>query len=558
MTDDMIYNIGLTVALTLFGLGFFHKILGWFRHGPGGHSFGRRLAHGLRGLGRLVFSRRLPVFGWVLVRDGLFQIRLLRRDFPGWLMHVLLFWGFFGLLLMHALDNLLTAKLFSGYQSTVNPFLALRNLFGVMVLVGVGLAVWRRVRRPALRRMTGQTDVIALVLLGTILFSGFMLEATKINSPGRFQAMVNEYLDPGAVEEIVKLKAYWATHYGVRFAGLEGPFPPPTLARGQKIHQASCAECHSRPTWAFASWGLSRVLAPLTPGLERVRAITILWYLHFLACFIGLAYLPFSKFWHLLATPLSQALNQTLDRETMPPARAMTLQALELDACTRCAACAEACSVVQSWKCLGNETILPAHKLAAYQKVFRGKRLTEPDLLVLQEGQSICTNCHRCTDVCPAGIDLHEMWRTLEVDLHQRGYPGSFTWARVLAEKGKAGDRLAAVEPRWSEFQTGLDLAAQTGDFWACFECVTCTNGCPVVANYEDPGEVLGLLPHQVMRALRLGLKEEVLGARMVWDCLACYQCQEECPQGIQVADILYELRAMGFQSLRDYAGNKS
>jgi heterodisulfide reductase subunit C len=268
--------------------------------------------------------------------------------------------------------------------------------------------------------------------------------------------------------------------------------------------------------------------------------------------------LPFSKFWHLVATPLTQAVGPTLDREAMTPELAVTMQALELDACTRCAACAEACSVVQSWRCLGNDTILPARKLAAYRKVFQGKRLDEADLLTLQEGQSICTNCHRCTDVCPAGIDLHQVWRTLEADLHQRGYPGSFTWARLLAAKGLTGDRQGAVEPRWTDFQTGLDLAAQTGNFWACFECVTCTNGCPVVANYENPADMLDLLPHQLMRALRLGLKEEVMGARMLWNCLACYKCQEECPQGIQVADIFYELRAMGFQSLRNYTGKKS
>ncbi len=29
----------------------------------------------------------------------------------------------------------------------------------------------------------------------------------------------------------------------------------------------------------------------------------------------------------------------------------------------------------------------------------------------------------------------------------------------------------------------------------------------------------------------------------MLWDCVTCYQCQEHCPQGVKVTDVLYELK---------------
>jgi heterodisulfide reductase subunit C len=29
----------------------------------------------------------------------------------------------------------------------------------------------------------------------------------------------------------------------------------------------------------------------------------------------------------------------------------------------------------------------------------------------------------------------------------------------------------------------------------------------------------------------------------MLWDCLTCFQCQEQCPQGVGVTDVLYELK---------------
>jgi len=37
-------------------------------------------------------------------------------------------------------------------------------------------------------------------------------------------------------------------------------------------------------------------------------------------------------------------------------------------------------------------------------------------------------------------------------------------------------------------------------------------------------------------------------GARMIWDCLTCYQCQENCPQQVEVCDLLYDLKNMAAQ----------
>jgi heterodisulfide reductase subunit C len=86
-------------------------------------------------------------------------------------------------------------------------------------------------------------------------------------------------------------------------------------------------------------------------------------------------------------------------------------------------------------------------------------------------------------------------------------------------------------------------LSSQASTFKDCFGCQTCTNVCPVVANYENPKEKLGLLPHQIMYSLGLGIKELALGSNMLWDCVTCYQCQESCPQGVKVTEVLFELK---------------
>jgi heterodisulfide reductase subunit C len=45
------------------------------------------------------------------------------------------------------------------------------------------------------------------------------------------------------------------------------------------------------------------------------------------------------------------------------------------------------------------------------------------------------------------------------------------------------------------------------------------------------------------MGSLGLGLTDMASGAKMIWDCLTCYQCQENCPQQVAVCDLLYELK---------------
>ena len=78
---------------------------------------------------------------------------------------------------------------------------------------------------------------------------------------------------------------------------------------------------------------------------------------------------------------------------------------------------------------------------------------------------------------------------------------------------------------------------------------MTCSNACPVVVNFQYPKESLGLMPHQIMYSLKFGIQDNVLGAGMVWDCLGCYNCQENCPQGVRVTDILFELKNISFST---------
>jgi len=91
------------------------------------------------------------------------------------------------------------------------------------------------------------------------------------------------------------------------------------------------------------------------------------------------------------------------------------------------------------------------------------------------------------------------------------------------------------------------------GTFSYCFTCTTCSSACPVVRAGNDVSRRLGLLPHQIIRAINLGLTEMVFRTEMLWSCLVCYLCHDACPQGVRVADILTELKLMAISQVRDY-----
>jgi heterodisulfide reductase subunit C len=203
-----------------------------------------------------------------------------------------------------------------------------------------------------------------------------------------------------------------------------------------------------------------------------------------------------------------------------------------------------------------NRNILPSEKLLSIKVMAKGKKPSPATMHAIQEGSFICTGCYRCTLVCPVGIDLQDLWAASKEDLLSRGYPEPHVWARNKNRgewDGDIMDRAKTLIPGHVSAQDLTALSGQADTFSACFECQTCTNVCPVVANYEDPGSALDLMPHQIMHALGLGFREESLSSRMVWDCLTCYLCQEHCPQGVRVTDILYELKNLAY----DRAGRK-
>jgi len=500
-------------------------------------STGRRLAAAGRALLDALFSPRLfnliRVFLWEVVLQG----HLFRQDRLRWIMHVALCYGFLLLVLMHALDDWTAPVLFADYAPTRNPFRWLRNLLAALVLAGVIGTVIRHRTRNTIGHIRSHADRLVLLLLAIIIVSGLLLESSQILSPSIFAEMVEAYIGNDDPEEVAALGQYWVAEMGAAL-------PPPRSGAivydpvaGQMAHEGYCASCHSRPQAAFLSYPVSRLLKPAAGLMDTLRIDIWLWTIHYLASCLALACLPFSKFFHLLATPVNLLARTAGPVAARPPALRPTRRALGLDACTHCGACNAHCAVAPIYQVIPNTRILPSEKLQGVKRQASTGAAVEVAALV--EGSFICTLCGRCTQWCPSGIDLQDLWQASRRDLIRKGV--SPFYERTASLSGSTALAPRSTLPGAPPASLGLTNRPET--FWACVQCTTCTSVCPVVAASDDPQRDLDLTPQQIMNLMRLQLIEQALGCRMLWDCVTCYQCQEHCPQNVKVADVLYELR---------------
>jgi len=576
----MFYSISLYSALAIFAIGLIYKIATWFSLKTTADSKAipraKRLSAALKGITLTLLSPKIGTLITVLFLDIILQRKVFKEDLLRWVIHLLIYVAFTLLLLMHALDKLITSALFATYSPTINPFLFLRDLLGLLVVIGICLAIYRRYILRTPRLTTTPMDLSAIILVATIMLSGILLEAVKIGSYSLYKQMVTEYAGIEEGEEDFKaLTAFWVQHFGTVSPDLRAPFNTELLTAGGELHEMSCAGCHSQPQWAFVSYPVARALKGVALSLDQAGTHRLLWYIHFLASLMGLAYLPFSKFLHLITSPVSLLANSVMDAQS-DPANIATRQALELDACMHCGQCTNHCSVGVVFEQIPNPGILPSEKLPSLKGVVSGRQTDERTLKLIIEGVCLCTNCHRCTEVCPAGINLEELWAAMREKLFERNLPEPSLLSPLSFYRGLMRQTIAhyerpliqareaisahceliteeqkpiALTPANRELQTALGLSAQAATFSVCFGCQTCTNVCPVVANYENPKEVLGMLPHQIMYAAGLGIRDLAFGSGMLWDCTTCYQCQEHCPQGVKVTEVLYELKNLAIKN---------
>ncbi|MEE8167403.1 MAG: 4Fe-4S dicluster domain-containing protein [Candidatus Hydrothermarchaeales archaeon] len=74
-----------------------------------------------------------------------------------------------------------------------------------------------------------------------------------------------------------------------------------------------------------------------------------------------------------------------------------------------------------------------------------------------------------------------------------------------------------------------------------CFECGTCSGGCPVAY-------AMDYTPRQTLRMVELGMRKEVLQSGTIWTCAACQTCTTRCPRGVELSHIMSAIKSIAIK----------
>ncbi len=111
----------------------------------------------------------------------------------------------------------------------------------------------------------------------------------------------------------------------------------------------------------------------------------------------------------------------------------------------------------------------------------------------------------------------------------------------MAESKESAGPPVTLVDPIElskldTTFRDEIKSMPNGEELTACFACTTCTAACPIANQWTYK-------PHQLIRMILLGMRDEVLSSREIWECLTCFQCQDRCPQKVRVTDIFFDCK---------------
>lgn len=241
---------------------------------------------------RLVFSRRIWTLLKALVLDGMVHRRLYHTNRRRWAIHFSVFGSWLALGILSTLTGVVVEILpllgMSPAEVASLPLIghlyhadvwwvALLNEFlGLAVLGGMLLVIYRRYiqRDPQLRTIA--TDSIIIGLLTLVAISGFPTETFRLLAD---------------------------------YTTAAGSFSPsPTMLYPEKFPIVLYDMWG--PQWGFAGYVSAWVLGALGVGPEVWKVLhNVFFWLHFVIVMILLFYLPFSRFFHVIMSPVIVAYN---------------------------------------------------------------------------------------------------------------------------------------------------------------------------------------------------------------------------------------------------------
>jgi Fe-S oxidoreductase/nitrate reductase gamma subunit len=313
------------------------------------------------------FSERLGERISYFIANGIFHKSILRESFPGW-MHFFIFWGFLiltigtGLVAIQAdfTDLFFNVKFLKGNFYLVFSFLL--DLAGLMAVIGVLMAMYRRyITKPA-RLDNKPDDGIVLIWILVVLVTGFIAEGARI------------------------------------------AFAKPAYEM-----------------WSFVGWFIASFFADM--GKDTIKIThKIFWYFHMVISFGLIAYIAYSRLLHIITSSLNMMFRGVEDTprgaiaqiEDFENAEEFGVNAIEnftwrqtfdLDACTRCGRCQDLCPAYATDKPLSPKQFIQDLK-AEWERTAAGIKNEDGliDNVIQEETLWSCTACLACQVNCPVSI----------------------------------------------------------------------------------------------------------------------------------------------------------
>ena len=323
-----------------------------------------------------------------LLSFGLIQRGTLREAFPG-IFHSFIFWGFIVLALGTSVvfmqEDLFVHLLFD--ELFLYGALAL-DVMGMVAIFGILMALFRRYVTKPKRLDNRREDAIVLVALLLILLTGYFVQGLRIATDDNMGPLCRTT------------------------AGLTG----------EDILERCQDPLYSPVGHAFGGFFLA-------VGISGGLAYNIwfgMWWFHLALAFATVAYIPYSKLLHMIASPWNIFWKNTRPYGEIPSIDVETAetfgvskieeftqkQLLDLYACTRCGRCQDACPASTTDKPLSPKKVLQdlrdhldevGPKLVGLKEEKRGEveRPPIPGEVVKDDEIWACTTCRACQEVCP-------------------------------------------------------------------------------------------------------------------------------------------------------------
>ena len=321
-------------------------------------------------------SRVVP-FARKFFLEVLAQQKILQQPLAGTL-HLILFWAFVSFFALTSAD-FIHHYFYPFLKGSVYLWFSLIvDIMGLMALPALlGFATIRYVQRPS-RLDSRASDAATLMLLFLLIFTGFLVEGTRI-----------------AATEMINAPQY---------------------AR-----------------WSPGGWIFGKLFIGLDVDAKRTYHL-VWWVLHLLlvcGTFMYVAF-TFSKLTHVLTAPINiffrrlgpRGALQPIDFEATARFGATGIhdftwkQLIDLDACTRCGRCQDNCPAHESGKVLSPKKIIQDLKteMGKGWSLFPDKDSAKPsrdeaekylltDVIISNEALWDCTTCGACMETCPVYIE---------------------------------------------------------------------------------------------------------------------------------------------------------